>query len=522
MCVLEQANLPRELMRFPSLIILLLLCSTFTAVAESSGQWVEVQSPHFEVLSDAGSGDAVRVASQFEKMRAAFHTFLPSASDGHSPIVVLALKNKKDLQALEPESYLAKGQLNVAGTFMQQPDKNYILVRLDTESRHPYSVVYHEYTHFMTRSATWMPLWMSEGLASFYENTDITDKAIFLGQPNAGEMYYLRLDKLLPLPTLFKVDYTSPYYHEEQKADVFYAESWALTHYLEVSDFEKKTHCLQDYARLLSQNVDPVVAAQQALGDLTKLQQILEGYVRRDTSNMKMFEMKTAIAVDTSSFRQRVIPQAEADAVRADVMIRNGRRKDAEALLEATLKADPNNITAHEAMGLLKYGEGDYVSARKWYGEAVQLDSKDCLAHYNFAMMSLRAGGRENDAAIESSLQTSIKLNPEFAPAYDALAMFYGSRDTKLSEAHVLNAHAIELEPGKLSYRLNAASVLSQQKQYQRAMDVLRAASKVAKTPDENALIDKRIQQLGQFQAGLEQRRTEDSPTASSASTASK
>jgi len=33
----------------------------------------------------------------------------------------------------------------------------------------------------------------------------------------------LRQNKLLPLATLFTVDHTSPYYHEENKGSIFYA-----------------------------------------------------------------------------------------------------------------------------------------------------------------------------------------------------------------------------------------------------------------------------------------------------------
>jgi len=493
------------------LAALFLLCTTFSAFGTgSSGSWFEVQTPHFVVLTDSNGKQAIRLATQFEQMRTVFHTLIPNANDGHSPIVVLALKDKKGFQALEPESYLAKNHADIAGMFMRGQDKNYILVRLDTEGAHPYSVVYHEYTHFMTSKATWIPLWLSEGLAEFYENTDIREKEVLLGEPNPNEMLYLREIRLLPLTTLFTVDYASPYYHQEQKASDFYAESWALTHYLELTDYEKKAHRLQDYARLLAQGKDPVAAAQQAFGDLKQLQQNLEGYVRRGPGDLKMFEMKTDVTADVSAFHLKELPQAEADAVRADVMIRNNRFKDAETLLTTSLDADPKNANAREAMGLLKFRAGDYESAKKWYGEAVQLDSRDCLAHYYYAMISLKAGDRDHDAAIESSLRASIKLNPEFAPAYDALASFFASRDKNLSEAHLLNAQAIELEPENLNYRMNASSVLSQQRQYSSAIGVLKFAKRMAKTPGETAMIDNRIQQLEHFQAALEKAKTSE------------
>src|SRR5215472_1758242 len=110
------------------LAALFLLCTTFSAFGTgSSGSWFEVQTPHFVVLTDSNGKQAIRLAPQFEQMRTVFHTLIPNANDGHSPIVVLALKDKKGFQALEPESYLAKNHADIAGMFMRGQDKNYIL-----------------------------------------------------------------------------------------------------------------------------------------------------------------------------------------------------------------------------------------------------------------------------------------------------------------------------------------------------------------------------------------------------------
>ena len=44
-------------------------------------------------------------------------------------------------------------------------------------------------------------------------------------------------------------------------------------------------------------------------------------------------------------------------------------------------------------MGYLKFREGDMQAARKWYGEAVKLDSQSYLAHYYYAAMSMQSSG---------------------------------------------------------------------------------------------------------------------------------
>jgi tetratricopeptide (TPR) repeat protein len=488
--------------------IFFLFALTLSASArDATSHWSEVRSPHFVVLTDSNEKQARRVTSQLERMRAVFHVLLPTASDSAgSPVIVLALKDKKAFQALEPEVYLAKGQLDLAGLFMRAPDKNYILLRLDAQGDHPYATIYHEYTHFMLRNASeWIPLWLNEGLAEFYQNSEIQEKEVLLGQPSEDDILYLRQNRLLPLTTLLKVDQTSPYYHEEQKGSVFYAESWALTHFMRVTDQQKGTDRLQDYAKRLIKKEDPVIAAQEAFGDLNVLQKSLNSYISQ--GQFMMFKMNTGVTIDESAFQFRPIPTTDADAIRADVLVYNQRPKDAQVLIDAVLRDDPKNALAHETMGYLKFREGDMQAARKWYGEAVQLDSQSYLAHYYYAIMSMKSGENSQDPEIESSLRICMKLNPDFAPAYDALAMHYSMNPAKVDEAHFLNVQAINLEPDNVNYRMNAAAVLANGRRYDDALRVLKAATHVAKTPEEVAFVQARIDQIEQYLSAVAQSR---------------
>src|ERR1700733_4756009 len=119
--------------------------------------------------------------------------------------------------------------------------------------------------------------------------------------------------------------------------------------------------------------------------------------------------------------------------------------------------------------------------------------------------MSLGPGGQGEDPDIESSLRTCIKLNPGFAPAYDALARYYMRDPAKSNEAHILNVRAIILEPDNIGYRLNAALILANAQRYADALAVLQAASRVAKTPEQVVSIQTRIGQIEQYEAAVAQ-----------------
>ncbi len=482
---------------------LLMIVGATAAEGATPERWVEARSTHFVVLTDAGEKEAGRVASQFERMHMVFHTLLPANEDkSDPPIVVVAVRDRKGMRELEPEAYLGKDRVDLSGFFLRAPDKNYILVRLDAEEDHPYANVYHEYTHYALRKeSAWLPLWLNEGLAQFYENTDIGDKMVWLGQANPDELRFLARTDLLPIETLLKVDSRSPYYHDEQKGSVFYAESWALTHFLIASDRIQGTHRMHDYAERLAQGEDAVSAAREVFGDLDKLQQGLSDYVLQ--RKFMYFMMPATLPAQDAAVEVRAVSDADADAVRADVLIYTNRTWNAQALAEASLREEPGNALAHEVMGYLRFLAGDVAGAKKWFREALELDEHSYLAQYYYAMMAMRSGAKGEDEAIEMSLRTAIALNGEFAPAYDALAMFYAARHENLDEAHRLNVKAMELEGDRLSYRLNCAEVLLEQRQVAEALDVLQDAMRLAKTPDEVAVVEGRIARTERYQEAM-------------------
>jgi len=496
-----------------------LLSSSVGLAAPNTPHWIELRSQHFLVVTDSTEKDARHIASQFERMRAVFHVLFPTITADTGQTTILALKDKKGFQSLEPADYLAKGQIEPAGLFLRTPDTNYLLLRLDVGNGqdHPYATVYHEYTHLLTSKSEWLPLWINEGLAEFYQNIDIGNKVVSLGQPSDDdvrslsddEARYLRHRVRIPLTTLLAVDHNSPNDHDEKKGSVFYAESWALTHFLIVNDHNEKTHLLDDYFTNLAKGQDSITAAQNAFGDIQKLEDRLDFYIREHLDffnpqyKFSYFQLPMAFPVDELTFKIQPISNDDANAIRADVLVYDHRKDEALALLNDTLRDDPKNALAHETMGLLKLRDGDLAAARTWYDQAVQLDSQSYLAQYYSAALALRAGDTSNSTAIETRLLASIHLNPTFAPAYDALAQFYSTYPDKLTEAHKMNVQAIELDPSNVTFRLHAAFVLMLQQQPDDAIRLLKEAERVAATPADLAKVRSRREQIERTQATI-------------------
>ena len=484
-------------------LVLAVLATLVPLAAAQTDTWLEVRTPHFDIVTNSNEKEGRRAAHQFEGMRSVFGRVFPEADlDTAEPMLVIAVGDKRALQALEPEEYRTPGQLGLIGYFLQAPEKNYILILLNAAGTHPYAPIYHEYAHFVfSRLHQWMPLWLTEGIAEFYENTEILDDRVRIGKGDPYLQAELDRHPLLPLSTLFAVDQHSPYYHEQDKGSMFYAESWALTHYLKDKDDLDGTHRLNDFLDLLQRNVDPTEAATEAFGDLDALE--LSFRKAAAAIEYAVSEVSGSTDVDESSFMVQPLTRTLADTFRADMLAHIGREKDARVLAQSILRDESSSVAAHEIMGYIAYRQLNFDEARRWCQEAIKLDPGNFMAHYLFAVSSMRKGtpDKASQSAVEESLRTVIKLNPSFAEGYDALAMFYATRAANLTEARELMEKAVQLGPGVPEIRIDQSQVLIGLNRNKEAAETLHLALKMSHTPEQIAAVEKVLASLRAYDA---------------------
>jgi tetratricopeptide (TPR) repeat protein len=480
------------------------------APSEKTETWTEVRSPNFRVIANGGEKRGREVALQFEQIRVVFRQALPFAAAHPSPLVtVLAAKDEKSLRDLLPEFWATKGHMHPAGIFYQGWNKYYVAVRTDLnenndEQMNGYETIYHEYFHSLSLPYfPGLPVWLAEGLAEFYGHTRIIGKDVKLGQADANLLELLKEQRLLPLATLLRVDQSSPYYNEQSKTTIFYAESWALTHYLMIGDAAAHRPQLADYLARLDRGESPDQAAQHAFGDLAQLEKRLRDYVGH--YSFFFIHMKAPEGIDEKAFVARLLSPAESAAVRGDFFILRGQLQEGKSLLDDALHLDPQNALAHEGMGFLNFRQGNAEEAARWFGQAIALDSQNYLPYYFRAMLS--STGHFVDAAVaaqdESDLRRAIVLNPSFAPAYSILAVLVARDTEKWPEALALARKAVALEPGDISVQLNLGSVLMRMNRAAEARAAAQHALAAARTPQERAEADSFLASLAQFQTRM-------------------
>ena len=353
------------------LCALVVLCGSLELPIKAARHdaWVEVRSPNFIIVSNAGEKQARRTAIQFEQIHTLFREGLAVAQGHPSPVItIFALKDEKSLGDLLPD-YWTRGHMHPSGVFAYRMYQYYAAVNLEAQGTNPFATMYHEYYHSLTIPYfPELPIWLSEGLADFFGESQVNGTVATMGVADPALIEELRHNKLIPLDVLFHVDASSPYYNEENKVSVFYAESWALTHYLMIGDKQAHRQMLLDYASALASGSSPDQAAAKAFGDLKKLQDDLSRYIGK--FSFSYFQMKAPAELAPAEFHVRELTDAEEEAYRGGFFAVR-RRPEAKQILQNAVNLDPRLALAHQNLGIEEYLEGNRDSALTSISEAV-------------------------------------------------------------------------------------------------------------------------------------------------------
>jgi Protein of unknown function (DUF1570) len=195
-----------------------------------------VRTPHFTVASNAGEKEARRIANQFEEIRAVFQSTFPKMRvDPGEPLIIIAVRNEDSLKVLLPDYWASKGRVHPAGIYISHSDESFAALRTDISgsAENPYHSLYHEYAHAIVRlNFSDLPVWLNEGIAEFFGNTVVDDRETDVGRVGREQLVLLNRTPLIPIEQLMNADIRSPLYNESNHASIFYAESWAIVHYL--------------------------------------------------------------------------------------------------------------------------------------------------------------------------------------------------------------------------------------------------------------------------------------------------
>lgn len=393
-----------------------------------------MRTRNFTVITDAGKSVGESIARRLEGLLALLEDAFPRDAARHrNPVVVIAASDEAAMARSLPSLWEDPDSRKPDGIFRAGLDKDYIVARLDAPSESRYSTLYHEAFHVFSRHHFGpLPLWLDEGLAKFWETTAFESDRVRIGVVSRRNLKILADEAWIPLPVLLAADPESPHYRDTEGSALFYAQSWALVHYLLLGDDTGVRR-----RELIDLLHDPAKGS-NVFGDLDTLSQSVQAYAHQ--RRFKLVERPRPDDHEDTELRARVLSEAEALAVHGDFLAHGDTPERARAGLERARELDPNLALVHEALGFVALDSGDTQAALDAFARAGALDSSSFLVHYYYAVASLRAG--EPIATALARVERSIDMNPDFAPAHllvaTALAELGDDDGRGLDSAHAL------------------------------------------------------------------------------------
>lgn len=194
-----------------------------------AAQWFQYSEPDFELYGDASRKQVADVIRSMQVYRHARDTVLPKlkGSDVVRPRVFV-------LSGASFQRY-AGARRNVTG-FVNGHDFGVDIV-VDGSAADwtgTSSIIQHELMHYYLRNSAdfALPVWYDEGVAEYLSTIDIERGKLRIGFPAAGRWVNLHTLDWMPLREVFNTTRGSAAYTSHRGGAAFYAQSWALTHYI--------------------------------------------------------------------------------------------------------------------------------------------------------------------------------------------------------------------------------------------------------------------------------------------------
>jgi tetratricopeptide (TPR) repeat protein len=474
-------------MKYLRPIISLIICTVLVAPVKPSqaDRWTSVRTRNLFLISNASPEQLRSVAAWLELFNDAFTTLVskPVFSSGTRTVGII-FRSDQDFTPFKPQ-YQGK-PADVAGYFQPGEDVNYIALSLERGSRDPLNAAFHEYVHLYVRdNLPQAPLWLNEGLAEFYSTFELSAGEPIVGKPIQSYLALLRNSELLPLSELFTVNNASAHYNERDKRGIFYAESWALVHYLMLADNGERKSQLSRFLGLLAAGGSAENSFNMAFQtSLPAMERELSDHVRRNSFPSQRASLGRG---GYGATEVQALSEAEADCYLGDLLLHLGREADAEKYFVQALSLDPNLVAAHAALGMLRVRQGRIAEAGRHLQRAVS-HSDNHLVHFYYAY-ALSRQGMDNSGRVEtysaelirlmrSHLNTSIKLNPNFMESYHLLAFVNLVANEQLEQSVDLVKRGLALEPQRQDLKLTLAQIYLKQGNEEAARRILESLAR--------------------------------------------
>ena len=380
-------------------LLLALACSL-----PAADPWLRLTTPHFELYTTAGEKRGRETILHFEQVRAFFIAAMPLRKAPEFPVRIIAFRTGREYAPYSPGTA-------AAAYYTQSQYRDYIVMQ-DLSEEH-FSTVTHEYMHLIMRhSGVNLPLWLNEGWADVYSTLRNRGSGAVVGEPIPGRVQKLQNDPWIGIGTLTSMTHESRGYSEKDRAGIFYAESWALTHMLYLSPEYRSN--FDKMLRAFGEGKSTDEAFQAAFGkDQSQVFDELRGYLRRSPFLSGVIDAK----LEKSAENPAVAPATpyESALALAELLGATRHRDEARKAFLGLEKQFPGRAETARSLGYLEWRSGDERAARDYFEKAFAAGDSDPEMCFHLAMLERRMKGDSD--RVRPPLLKALQLKPDYMEA---------------------------------------------------------------------------------------------------------
>lgn len=300
----------------------------------AAAEWREAKTRHFVVYSELPADELKEYITHLEQFDGVMRELQGLADPNPTPSsrpVIYMVKSVEDVQRLMYDK-----QGIVAGFYRPQAEGTLAVVPQNGTKGGEWAlkadnIFFHEYTHhlMLQKLDTVYPKWMVEGWAEFFATVQFEkDGNVRFGRSADHRMYELVYGTKLTYDRLLA---NEPIKSSDPTSTSIYGRSWIMSHYFFFNPDRLKQ--LMKYLALINSGTDGRAAAEQAFGNLQKLNGEIESYYRKPALPFSRFP---ASKYTPKSIEMRQLRPGEAAVIEARMQSKVGvdRERGARVLEE--------------------------------------------------------------------------------------------------------------------------------------------------------------------------------------------
>ncbi len=399
-------------------------------------------------------------------------------------IVTLSDQNRPPLRVVgfRSEREYAPYRLSELASAYYSSDGHRDYILMDSLRSSEFSIAAHEYSHYVLRaSGLKLPTWLQEGLAEEFSTLRISGSAYLLGGdlPARSQTLQRNRRKLLPLEDLLSATDASVNTNGRREAELFYAESWALSDMLVaspkygphfpdlISEFASGSRGSQPFQKIYGSSLEEVYRDLVTWIGETHAPQLRLSR-QHDWGLAPSFELSAA----------------HTHFLLAELSLVSGHVDLAKARFQDLLHEQPTNPDIYVSLGTIALRQKNRAEALKDWRQAIQLNVKDAELCYRYAILADEAGLPEKEG--KPGLERAVQLQPGFDDARYRLALVeYHAADYR-STLDNLRKMAVPADPHRrYAYWTAMASSLLELNENEDAHKTALEAAQAAQTENE-------------------------------------